>query len=74
MSRKWTEDKLLATLAYRPFITVSDFDAADNGKRKCAVAAMRKGLVVLEQYTGYFVVRLKRQPETAYARRRYRLA
>ena len=74
MSRKWTEEKLLATLAYRPFITVSDFDAADNGKRKCAVAAMRKGLVVLEQYTGYFVVRLKRQPENAYTRRRYRLA
>ena len=72
MSRKWTEEKLLATLAYRPFITVSHFDAADEGKRKCAVAAMRKGLVVLEPCVGYFVVRLKRQPENAYARRRYR--
>lgn len=74
MSRKWTQEKLLATLAYRPFITVSDFDAADNGKRKCAVAAMRKGLVVLEPCAGYFVVRLKRLPENAYGRRRYGLA
>ena len=54
MSRKWTEEKLLATLAYRPFITVSHFDAADDGKRKCAIAAMREGLVKLEQRTGLF--------------------
>jgi hypothetical protein len=72
MSRKWTQEKLLATLAYRPFITVSDFNAADEGKRKCAIAAMREGWVKLEQRTGYFVVRLARQPENAYTRRRYR--
>ena len=73
MSRKWTEERLLGVLAYRPFITVSHFDAADDGKRKCAVAAKRDGLVTLEQRTGYFVVRLARQPENAYTRRRYRL-
>ena len=71
MSRKWTQEKLLGILAYRPFITVSDFDAADEGKRKCAIAAMREGWVKLEQRTGYFVVRLARQPENAYTRRRY---
>lgn len=71
MSRKWTQEKLLATLAYRPFITVSYFDAADASKRKCAIAAKREGLVTLEQRTGYFVVRLTRQPENAYTRRRY---
>ena len=32
---------------------------------------MREGLVKLEQRTGYFVVRLARQPENAYTRRRY---
>ena len=72
MSRKWTQEKLLGILAYRPFITVSNFDAADDGKRKCAIAAMREGWVKLEQRTGYFVVRLARQPENAYTRRRYK--
>ena len=43
MSRKWTEERLLGVLAYRPFITVSHFDATDEGKRKCAIAAMREG-------------------------------
>lgn len=71
MSRKWTEERLLGVLAYRPFITVSHFDATDEGKRKCAIAAMREGLVKLEQRTGYFEVRLARQPENAYTRRRY---
>ena len=33
---------------------------------------MREGLVKLEQRTGYFKVRLARQPENAYTRRRYR--
>jgi len=72
MSRKWTQEKLLDILAYRPCITVSHFDAADDGKRKCAIAAKREGLVKLEQRTGYFAVRLARQPENAYTRRRYR--
>ena len=65
--------KITGHSCYRPFITVSHFDAADDGKRKCAIAAMREGLVKLEQRTGYFVVRLARQPENAYTRRRYRL-
>lgn len=71
MSRKWTEERLLGVLAYRPFITVSHFDAADDSKRKCAIAAKRAGLVTLEQHTDYFLVRLARQPENAYTRRRY---
>ena len=71
-TRRWNEERLLSVLAYRPFITVSHFAHADKEKRRCAAAAKRRGLVVLEDSgTGYFTVRLTKQPETAYARRRY---
>ena len=71
-TRRWDEERLLSVLAYRPFITVSHFTHADKEKRRCAAAAKRRGLVVLEDSgTGYFTVRLAKQPETAYARRRY---
>lgn len=71
-TRRWDEERLLSILAYRPFITVSHFAHADKEKRHCAVTAKRRGLVVLEDSgTGYFTVRLAKQPATAYARRRY---
>ena len=71
-TRKWDEARLLAILAYRPFITVSHFDHADKAKRLCVLAARERGLVVLEDSgAGYFTVRLAKQPATAYARRRY---
>ena len=71
-TRKWDEARLLAILAYRPFITVSHFDHADKAKRRCVLAAKRRGLVVLEDNgASYFTVRLAKQPATAYARRRY---
>ena len=71
-TRRWNEERLLSVLAYRPFITVSHFIHADKEKRRCAAAAKRRGLVMLEDSgTGYFTVRLAKQPATAYARRRY---
>ena len=71
-TRRWDEERLLSVLAYRPFITVSHFTHADKEKRRCAAAAKRRGLVVLEDSgTGYFTVRLAKQPATAYARRKY---
>jgi hypothetical protein len=71
-TRRWDEERLLSVLAYRPFITVSHFAHEDKAKRRCAAAAKRRGLVVLEDSgTGYFTVRLAKQTATAYARRKY---
>ena len=71
-TRRWNEERLLSVLAYRPFITVSHFAHEDKAKRRCATAAKRRGLVVLEDSgTGYFTVRLAKQTATAYAQRRY---
>ena len=71
-TRRWDEERLLSVLAYRPFITVSHFTHADKEKRRCAAAAKRRGLVVLEDSgTGYFTVRLAKQPTTAYSQRKY---
>ena len=71
-TRRWDEERLLSVLAHCPFITVSHFAHEDKAKRRCAAAAKRRGLVVLEDSgTGYFTVRLAKQAATAYARRRY---
>ena len=71
-TRRWNEEQLLSVLAYRPFITVSHFAHKDKAKRRCVAAAKRRGLVVLEDNgTGYFTVRLAKQPATPYARRKY---
>ena len=71
-TRCWNEERLLSVLAYRPFITVSHFAHEDKAKRRCAAAAKRRGLVVLEDSgMGYFTVRLAKQPATAYSRWKY---
>ena len=59
-TRRWDEERLLSVLH------------EDKAKRRCAAAAKRRGLVVLEDSgTGYFTVRLAKQTATAYARRKY---
>jgi hypothetical protein len=70
-SRKWDEERLLAVLAYRPYITVSHFAAADAAKRRCIFAARKRGLVVLENRCGEIAVRLACPKGDSLEKRRY---
>lgn len=67
--RKWDEYKLLRVLSYRKFVSANRDDPKDRQKRRCMMAARRKGLVELEFTPIDIVARLSPAKQYLYRKR-----